>query len=106
LSQETYFGKERITADVFRLANTSSAPITVEVKTWFTAPGIEPISVEPLRRSGTVTLAPNSTEEFGPLRLGLKAQDLPVGPAGFVCRLVDPVQGYPFDLDVSAFEGL
>ena len=104
LSPGPFFGNDWITADAFVLTNTSSVPITVEVKTWFTALGIEPISVEPLRRSGTVTLSPNSTEDFGPLRLGLKAQDLPVGPAEFVCRLVDPTQGYAYDVDVTGFE--
>jgi hypothetical protein len=103
LNPGPFFGNDWITADNFILTNTSSNPVTVEVKTWFTGPGIEPISVEPLKRSSTVTLSPNSAEDFGPLRLGVKAQDLPLGAAEFVCRLVDPTQGYAFDVDVNFF---
>ncbi|MCC2665915.1 MAG: hypothetical protein K0S35_3837, partial [Geminicoccaceae bacterium] len=49
LSQEIYFERQTITADVFRLANTSSSQVPVEVNAWIVTAGLEPLKVTTLQ---------------------------------------------------------
>ena len=103
LSQEVYFDKETITADVFRLVNTSSRQVPVDVKAWIVAAGMAPLEVTALRRN-IGQLEPGSAQDFGPVKLAKVGANMPIGPAQVVCRLIDPKNGGVYDVEVAAFE--
>ncbi len=103
LSQDIYFEGETITAEVFRLVNTSPDQVPVEVKSLLTAAGMEPVKVSPFRKN-IKSLKAGSDKDFGPVRLAKVDAETPVGPGEIVCRLIDPRNGGVYDVDVAPFE--
>ena len=103
LSQEIYLEGETITADVFRLANTSSGQVPVAVKAWVVAAGMAPLEVMSLRRNIN-RLEPGSDQDLGPVRLVKVKSDMPIGPGQIICRLIDPRNGGVYDVEVAPFE--
>jgi hypothetical protein len=103
LSQEIYLERQTITADVFRLANTSSSQVPVEVNAWIVTAGLEPLKVTTLQPRRMYRLEPESVEDIGPKRLA-RVRDLPSGPGQIICRLIDPRNGGVYDVEVAPFE--
>ena len=103
LSEEIYFEGETITAVVFRLANTSSSQVPVEVKAWIVTAGMAPVEVTTLRRNIN-RLEPGTDEDFGPVKLAKVESDMLTGPGQIICRLIDPRNGGVYDVEVTPFE--
>ena len=103
LSEDIYVEGDIITASVFRLANTSSDQVPVEVRAWLTSAAMEPVKVSPLRKK-IKSLKADFDKDFGPVKLAKVGADLPVGPGEIICRLIDPKNGGAYDVDVAPFE--
>ena len=105
LSQAIYIDGETITADVYRYANLTSSPITLEAKVWWGLPaGEPPISVTNLGSDGSVVLPPGTDVDVGPLPLQPVTSAMARGTYEFSCRMLDPVTGELLAEDRNFFE--
>ncbi len=103
LSQVTYSDGDTVNADVFRIANLTSAPIAVEWKVWLGLPGAPPLSVFNLGADGSFVLPADFDVNLGPVPLVPVTADLPSGDYEFSCRLLDPVTGKLLVEDLNSF---
>jgi hypothetical protein len=105
LSQATYIDGETITADVYRYANLTSLPITLEAKVWWGLPAEEPpISITNLGSDGSVVLSPGTDVDVGPLPLQPVTSAMARGSYEYSCRMLDPVTGELLAEDRNFFE--
>ena len=105
MNQATYVDGDTATADVFRFANPTTAPIAVEWKAWLGIPGIPPIGIINLGADGSFVLPPGTDTDIGPLPL-LLAAALPLGEHEFSCRFLDPTTGRLLMEDRNFFDRL
>jgi len=103
LSQTTYVDGETITANVFRIANLTSAQSPSEWKVWLGVPGVPPISIINLGADGSLVLPAGFDVDFGPLPLVPVTAALPGGTYELSCRLLDPVTGGLLSEDLNNF---
>ena len=92
MSQVTYIDGETVTADVFRLANLTVDPLSIELKIWLGLPD-EAIPVINLGADGTFVLPAGTDVDLGPLTLMPVNVELPRGGFEFSCRMLDPTTG-------------
>ena len=79
MSQPTYIDGETVTANVYRFANPSAAPIATEMKLWLGVPGIPPLSVANVGSDGSIELPAGLDFDYGQIPLFLVTAALPSG---------------------------
>jgi hypothetical protein len=104
LNQVTYVDGDTVTADVFRIANLTSAPIAAEWKVWLGVPGIPPISIVNLGSDGSFVLQKGQDVDFGALLEIPVTAALPRGNYELSCRMLGPVTGSLLSEDINNFE--
>jgi len=92
MSQATYIDGETITADVFRIANLTGAPVSTEIKIWLGVPGLPPVDVS-LGATDIFLLPDGMDIDLGPAPLLPVTAALPRGSYEFSCRYLDPITG-------------
>ena len=104
LNQPSYQNGETITAQVFRLANPGSEPVSVEIKFWLEIPRIDPISLANQGADGSVVLPPGFDQDLGPMLLATIEPGHPRGVWAWNCRLLNPVTGETSSTDINTFD--
>jgi hypothetical protein len=102
MSKESYGAGETVAASGYRLSNPSHSSQSVELKTWMSAAGVNPISVGNVGADGLYVLPPGLDEEYGPVDLSVSAGMLG-GKAQFSARILDPVTGEIVGETVKSF---
>ena len=93
LSQAAYIDGETVTADVFRFANLTAAPMRLETKVWLAVPGAPPKSIVNLGADGSFILPAGADINLGPLAFLPVTAALPLGSYEFSCRMLEPTTG-------------
>ena len=104
LNQVTYVDGDTVIANVFRVANLTSAPIAAELKVWQGLPEMPPISLYNVGSDGSFVLSAGFDTDLGPRPLLEVTAALPRGGYEFSCRLLDPVTGELLAEDRNFFE--
>jgi hypothetical protein len=104
LNQVAYVDGDTVIADVFRVANLTSAPVAVELKVWQGLPDSPPISFLNIGADGSFVLAAGADIDRGPFPLLSVTPDLPRGTHEISCRVLDPVTGALLAEDLNNFE--
>jgi hypothetical protein len=104
LNQTSFGNGDTVTANVYRFANLTTAPIATEMKFWLGVPGIPPISVANVGSDGSIELPAGLDSDFGPIPLIPVTAALPRGTYEFSCRFLDPVTGELLAEDRNFFE--
>jgi hypothetical protein len=104
LDQAAYIDGDTVTADVFRVANTTGVPIAVELKVWQGLPDMPPISFFNIGSDGSTVLPAGADIDRGPWPLLTVTSDLPRGSHEISCRILDPVTGELLWEDLNNFE--
>jgi hypothetical protein len=104
LNQTSFGNGDTVTANVYRFANLTTAPIATEMKFWLGVPGIPPISVANVGSDGSIELPAGLDSDFGPIPLIPVAAALPRGTYEYSCRFLDPVTGELLAEDRNFFD--
>ena len=104
MSQQTYIDGDTITANIFRLANPTSATIALEIKVWLNLPGFPPISLFNLGSDGSFALPAGTDINLGPIPLLSIIPGLPRGTYGLNCRMLNPITGQLLAEDSNVFD--
>ena len=103
LNQTSFVDGDTVTADVFRVANLTSAPVAAELKVWQGSPEMPPISFINIGADGSLVLPAGMDVDLGPVPFFQVTADLPSGTYELSCRLLDPVTGGLLSEDLNNF---
>ena len=101
LNQVVYTNRDKIIADVARLANPTPDPANVDLRVWFEDPSQ---GNELVVKEKVLNLLPGFNQDFGPWTVRIVKGSDPVGVFELKCRLQDSVSGETLNLDVNPFE--
>jgi len=104
LNKTSFVNGDAIAAPVFRLANLTAAPLSIEFKLWLEVPGVAPISIARAGENGAVVLPASFNQNLGPITLFTVSAAFPRGVYAFSCRVLDPVTGLLESEDLNAFD--
>ncbi len=102
LNQQIYEQGNSITVERFLLANDTEETVAIELKAWWVAPNMPPLSIF---NTGSIVLEPGLYYDFGPMLLlyQIGPEILP-GNYEFNCRIIDSVTGETISYDRNLFE--
>ena len=102
MSKDSYGAGEAVGVSGYRVSNPSNSSQSVELKTWMSGPGVNPVSVGNVGADGLYVLPPGLDEEYGPVELRVSPGMLG-GKAQFSARILDPVTGEIVGETVKSF---
>ena len=102
LNQPIYTNGDAVQVDI-TLTNNSTDGLPIEIKGWVRLPSGQSISRINAGSSGSFVIPPGDTV-FGPFNMLSITPTTPLGMYEMNCRLLSPVTGQTFDVDVNPFE--
>jgi hypothetical protein len=103
MSRRNYLPGETVTVAEYRVSNPSGDAGTVEIKTWLSVPGADPVRIGAIGSDGMMFLPAGFDQDFGPLPLLVVAGDAPMGRCQLNARVVHPVTGQILAEDINRF---
>lgn len=103
MSKASYTTGDTITATEFRIRNTGTSAMSVEIKSWLEMPGVAPISILNLGSDGSFSLPGGTNQNIGPVSLLTVATSTTRGTYEFSSRVLDPTTGELLHEDINTF---
>jgi hypothetical protein len=103
LERKTYRQGDAVGSRAFWISNPSDQSRNVELKTWITLPGMQPIPLDDLGVDEIPSLQPGFNQNYGVVPFMRISRDAPAGTCEVGARLIDPVTGDILSQDINPF---